>query len=90
MQNVRDGLQFSWPIYKSGLQLLTTGSVDVGGWWSFAQAFHWSLWLALGLTGLISGCVLFFAEWLDNHRKNSHIGECLPGVSQAAHACLAK
>jgi hypothetical protein len=49
--NIDLGLKFSWPIYRSGYQILVAAAAG-GGVWSFTQAFHWSVWLLLGATAV--------------------------------------
>lgn len=37
LPNIVSGLKFSWPIYKSGFQVLIASNVEEGGIWAFAQ-----------------------------------------------------
>jgi hypothetical protein len=49
-------VQFTWPIYKSGLRIMISGRLVAGSTWAFAAAFHWSLWLACGGTAVLVSC----------------------------------
>eukprot|EP00775_Hariotina_reticulata_P008418 gene8418-8602_t len=58
------GLKFSWPIYKSGFQVLIASHVEEQGMWAFARAFDWSVWLVLGATALIVSVLVAAVEAL--------------------------
>jgi hypothetical protein len=62
LQNINAGLKFSWPIYKSGFQVLIASHYERGGVWDFADAFHWSVWVVLGGTAACVGLLITIAE----------------------------
>lgn len=59
------GVKFSWPIYKSGLQVMVADGVDVRtDFWAFTRAFDDTVWLAMGLTAL---GIAVFVWWVERH-----------------------
>ncbi len=58
------GIKFSWPIYKSGYQVLISSHLIAGDTWAFAQAFHWSVWLLLGATSIVVAFIVAIMERL--------------------------
>lgn len=68
------GLQFSWPIYKSGFSVLIASHVEEGGVWSFAETFHWSVWVVLGATALISSMLITLVETFTPGNKANRKG----------------
>ncbi|KAF8061164.1 hypothetical protein HT031_004626 [Scenedesmus sp. PABB004] len=62
--NILLGLKFSWPIYKSGFHVLISSTVQQGGTWAFAEAFHWSVWVVLGATAVVVSLFISAAELL--------------------------
>lgn len=52
----------------TGLKILITAQVISGGTWSIFNAFHWTVWLAIMITGAGVGATLWaietFAAWL--------------------------
>ncbi|WIA44160.1 hypothetical protein OEZ86_010495 [Tetradesmus obliquus] len=62
LTNILLGLKFSWPIYKSGFHVLIASAVEQGGTWAFAEAFHWSVWVALGATAITVALFITLVE----------------------------
>ncbi|WIA18264.1 hypothetical protein OEZ85_009732 [Tetradesmus obliquus] len=66
--NIDLGFKFSWPIYKSGYHILVAAADD-GGVWSFTQAFHWSVWLLLGVTAIGVSLLITAVECMTHGNK---------------------
>eukprot|EP00882_Tetradesmus_deserticola_P028965 GHRQ01032318.1.p1 GENE.GHRQ01032318.1~~GHRQ01032318.1.p1 ORF type:complete len:185 (+),score=22.72 GHRQ01032318.1:151-705(+) len=58
------GIKFSWPIYTSGFTVMISSAVEQGGTWAFAEAFHWSVWVVLGVTAIVVSFVVTAVETL--------------------------
>ncbi|KAI8474114.1 MAG: hypothetical protein J3K34DRAFT_495859 [Monoraphidium minutum] len=74
LENVAAGMKMSWPIYKSGFQVMTAGSVRAGGTWTFAEAFHWGVWAALGGTALAISLLVAVVEYFTFGSKDNRKG----------------
>lgn len=64
LENLASNLKFSWPTYKSGLRVMIHAKLQTGSTWAFSEVFHWSVWLALGLTAVAVGLLVAFIEWI--------------------------
>lgn len=74
LTNLADGLKFSWPIYKSGLSVLIASHVDEGDYFTWAEAFDWNVWLALGGTAVAVGLLVTLAEFITHRNKANKKG----------------
>ena len=74
LENVVKGLQFSWPIYKSGFKVLISSVIEEGGTWAFAEAFHWSVWVVIGATSLVVGILITVVEMMTPGNKANRKG----------------
>lgn len=62
---------------QSGFKVMTAGHVRQGGTWTFAEAFHWSVWTALGGTALLIALLVAIVEFFTyNNGRSSRRGEC--------------
>ncbi|GBF93621.1 hypothetical protein Rsub_06343 [Raphidocelis subcapitata] len=74
LDNLAAGLHMSWPILKSGFQVMTSGRVQQGGTWTFTEPFHWTVWVALGGTALIISLVVAVVEHFTFGAKSNRKG----------------
>lgn len=74
LPRIAAGIKFSWPIYKSGFQVLIDSKMETSSVWTFAEAFHWSVWLAMGATAAIVSVVVAGAERLTYGNRANRTG----------------
>jgi hypothetical protein len=54
---------------------MTAGHVQEGATWTFMEPFHWSVWVALGGTALVTSFVIAVVEHLTYGAKSNRKGE---------------
>lgn len=54
---------------------MTSGHVQEGGTWTFAEAFHWSVWVALGGTAIFVSITIALVEHFTYGIKNNKKGQ---------------
>jgi hypothetical protein len=78
--DIMAGLKFSWPIYMSGFRVMVSQRPGPTGIWSFASAFHWTVWAAIGGTIVYMGFMIALVEIITFRRGANKKGGA---VSQA-------
>ncbi len=77
---LQDGVKFSWPFYKTGLNIMVTDAcvAQAHDVWAFTSAFDGYVWLAVLLTSLGVGVFVWAAELLVYGRDD-------PGLQGEVH-----
>jgi hypothetical protein len=70
--------------------VLTAGHVQTGGAWTFAEAFHWSVWAALFGTALAVGLLVAVVESLTYGSKSNRKGARLSTLVQCTQKTAAQ
>eukprot|EP00884_Botryococcus_braunii_P010302 jgi/Botrbrau1/19273/Bobra.0073s0021.2 len=62
------GIKFSWTMYRNFLSILIYVPETTYNTWTFLTPFTWDLWLALALTAVGVGFIVWLAEWASTKR----------------------
>jgi len=81
------GIQFTYPIYNTGLSILVKTEGRASGGWAFFQPFALNLWLAVGLTLVIFPTLLFLIEF-GSLKRRIYLQDAIRGIEKATlRAC---
>ena len=59
---LQQGVKHTVPTFMNSLSILIYSHVERGSMWAFATAFSWQLWLAVAMTGMVVGVVIWLVE----------------------------
>jgi len=81
------GIQFSYPIYSTGLSVLVKATDARSGGWAWVQPFSLDLWLSVGLTVVIFPILLFLIEF-GSLKRRIYLRDAIHGVDVATMRAL--
>ena len=97
---IRSGIKFSWPVYKSGLQIMVAAAPEPpADYWAFTRPFSLHIWLAMGLTAMFIAVFIYSMERFSYSRSYTDrpgawchvvhkIGRCDPDFMAHPHQQL--
>jgi hypothetical protein len=80
VEYIEQGIVFSWPTYAYGLMVAVSNQQATVSMWAFLDAFEWQLWVAIIVTALGIGLLIFAVDsWLvgvkyDKKKKKILVG----------------
>jgi len=73
-KNTNHGIIFTWPTFRDGYKILVSVEKSAPGWFAFAQAFSWEVWvIAVVTAGVVAVVVWGLDKYAAHQRMRAHI-----------------